>query len=137
MWRHIVQSVRARDRSAIGGFAVLSVILLLAALPSAAMGQSLMSEEKARQAIEDRYGVQVLRVEKADRDGIPVFVAKVMNPPGNYNEAFQVNMLVIDRRSGELVPQFRHGASGVSYPGDGPRQVPDDSGPALREGTFR
>ncbi len=36
-----------------------------------------------------------------------------MNPPGNFNEALQVNTLMVDRQTGELVPQFRHAPSGL------------------------
>lgn len=120
--------------------AVLAMLLLVTgmfAIPANVRAQSLMSEADARQAIMDRYGVDVLRIAEAERGGVPVFIMKVMNPAGNYNEAFQVNVLVMNRRNGELMPQFQHGVSGVTFPGDGPRQVDDDSGPALREGTFR
>lgn len=119
---------------------LLSLLMLavsMLSLPLAAHAQSLLSETDARQVIEERYGVEVLRIEKAENDGLPVFIMRVMNAAGDFNEAFQVNVLVMNRRNGELVPQFHHGASGATYPGDGPREVTDDSGPALRKGTFR
>lgn len=99
----------------------------------AVWAQSLITETDARHKIEERYSVEVLQVEESERDGVPVFVIRVMNSAGNYNEAFQVNVLVMDRRSGKLVSQFRHTATGVTGVADGPRAVEEDIGPALRE----
>ncbi|UCH74730.1 MAG: hypothetical protein JSU82_02425 [Rhodospirillales bacterium] len=113
-------------------FAVVAfaAVSLLAVGPVAA--QSLMSEAAARQALEAEYGVEVLRVEAGERDGVPVFFARVMNPAGNFNEAFQVNILVVDRRSGRLVRQFRHDNSGVQDTAGTRRDTNENSGPILR-----
>lgn len=94
--------------------------------------QALMSESAARAALEREYGVEVLRVEPGEQDGVPVFVMRVMNPGGNFNEAFQVNTLVMDRQTGRLVPQFRHGPSGVRGAGASSTGTNENSGPLLR-----
>lgn len=78
-----------------------------------AMAQANLSEDQASRMIEDKYGVQVVGIEAAAMDGRQVFIVRVMNPPGDFNEAFQVNTLVVDRGTGELVPQFRHAPSGL------------------------
>lgn len=101
----------------------------------AARAQSLLSEAEARQAIEDRYGVQVLRIEESERDGVSVFILKVMNPAGNFNEALVVSTLLMNRQNGQLISQFRHGRSGVIDSAGARREVREDSGPALRKGS--
>lgn len=104
--------------------------------PPAARAQSLLSEAEARQTIEDSYGVQVLRIEETERDGIPVFILKVMNPAGNFDEALQVSTLLMNRRNGLLMSQFRHGRSGVVDSAGARREVREDSGTALRKGSI-
>ena len=98
----------------------VAALALAVAIPSAARAQALMDEAAVRVALEDIYGVRVLRLEADYRDGVDVFVARVMNPGGDFNEAFQVSVLVVDRRTGMLVPQFRHAPSGIHDAG-GPR----------------
>jgi hypothetical protein len=100
---------------------------------SAAMAQSLITEAKARQEIEARYSVQVLRIQKAEEGKTPVFIIKVMNKAGNFNEAFQVNVVMMDRRTGKLIPQFQHTVSGTTGMGNGPRDIEENIGPSLRE----
>ena len=115
--------------------AILAAGVLQFARPAAA--QTLLSEAAARESIETAYGVQVLRIDAGEQDGAPVFVVRVMNPGGNFNEAFQVNVLVIDRRTGKLVPQFRHEASGVRDAAEGPNDTSENSGPILRRESVR
>lgn len=110
-------------------------VLLSATRPAAA--QILLSESAARTALEADYGVRVLRVDSDERDGVPVFVVRVMNPGGNFNEAFQVNVLVLDRRTAKLVPQFRHESSGVRDAAGVPDDANENSGPILRRGSVR
>lgn len=103
--------------------------------PPAAFAQSLMSDAEARRAIADSYGAEVLRVEATERDGVPVFILKVMNPAGDFDEAYQVNVLVMNRQTGQLVPQFRHRSSGATNSASGRRDVNENSGPVLRQGV--
>lgn len=99
---------------------------------SAAMAESLMTEAKARQEIEARYSVQVLGIQKATEGNTPIFIIKLMNKGGNFNEAFQVNTVAMDRRTGKLIPQFQHIDSGTTEMGSGPRQIDENTGPMLR-----
>jgi len=109
---------------------VLAVGLMVAGGPVSA--QTLLSESAVRAQIAADWGVRVLRVVADEQDGVPVFLVRVMNPGGNYNEAFQVNTLVVDRRTGKLVPQFRHGPSGVRGAGGVRGSSNENSGPVLR-----
>jgi len=97
------------------GMAVAAILML--GLGTPALAQTLMSEDQVRAAIAEKYGVEVLRIEAADIDGKPAFILRVMNPQGNFNEAFQVHMLAVDRSSGELIPQFRHKPAGYDLSG--------------------
>lgn len=85
-----------------------------------------------------RYGVQVLRVTPIERDGKNLFAVVVMNPGGNFNEAFQVTTLIVDADTGDLVTQFRDEATGFDLPEAADRQPPaDDGGAAIRRETFQ
>ena len=75
-----------------------------------------VSEAEATDKLETSYGVRVLKVRSGEIDGRKVWLVTVMNPGGNSNAAFQVNTLAVDKESGELVPSFRHGASGYVLP---------------------
>lgn len=114
---------------------ILAVAVVLPANPATA--QTLMSEAAARTALEEEFGVQVLRIDAGEQDGVPVFVVRVMNPGGNFNEAFQVTVLVFDRQTGKLVPQFRHEPSGVRDTAGAPNDANDNSGPILRRESVR
>ncbi len=118
----------------------LLAVAAVAAVVSAAtpsLAQGLMSESKARAAIEETYGVQVLSVEEIGKDGWQAFVVKVMNPPGDFDEAFQVNTLVIDRQTGLLVPQFRHLPAGHQMSAPSLGSAGEGSGEILRRGSIR
>lgn len=120
-----------RPRKVIGELCLVAAILV-AALPRPAAAQTLLSEAAARTALEREYGVEVLRITADEQDDIPVFLVRVMNPGGNFNEAFQVNTLVVDRKTGKLVPQFRHGASGTRDRSGTLRETSENVGPVLR-----
>ena len=115
---------------------VALALALAATMPFAAQGQTLMTEEAARAMLEETYGVEVLRI-AVDRDSVDIFVVRVMNPGGDFNEAFQVNVLVVDRRTGMLVPQFRHTPSGVRDTAGARRDAAEGSGPVLRRKSLR
>jgi hypothetical protein len=84
-----------------------------------------VSPDEVKQKIEKEYGVQVLKVTPADLDGKKVYDIRVMRKNGG-NGAFGITSLAVDAESGDLVPAFRHKASGYELPdqveGD-PRQV--------------
>ena len=103
-------------------------IALCLGLPwgSAAPAQDGLTPEAAAQQIATRFGVDVLKVTAAEYDGRPVYILTVMNPGGDSDGAFQVTRLMVDRSTGELVPQFRHEAGGYRLPGGaGPNDAID------------
>lgn len=82
---------------------------MMAALPAGAA----MSADEIKSRIEKEYGVRVLKVVPVEENGRMSFAVTVMNPGGDYNSAFMVTTLEVDAKTGELVPQFRHQASGI------------------------
>ena len=68
-----------------------------------------ISQDQAARQIASDYNVKVLRVKPGRIDGRAVWLVTVMNPGGNYNEAFQVSTLAVDQADGHLVPSFRNG----------------------------
>ncbi len=78
----------------------------------AAPGWAAMSPDQVAAAIAEAYGVTVLRVVPATDDGRSVFRLTIMNPGGDFDEAFQVNTLLVDADTGKLVSGVRHRASG-------------------------
>ncbi len=88
--------------------AVAALVPLLTGPASAAM-----SAAEVEAKVVEAYGVEVLKVRLAALDGRQVFLVTMMNPGGDFNEAFQVSTIAIDVESGEPVSGFRHRASGV------------------------
>jgi hypothetical protein len=114
------------------------LIALLALSGLAATPALALSPEAVAGAVAQRFGVTVLRVAPIERDGKPLYSVVVMNPGGNFNEAFKATTLVVDPDSGDLVPQFRQENSGYDLPAAPDRQPPgDDGGTAIRRETFR
>ena len=119
------------------GSRVLAAAILLGGVgltdPAAAI-----SEDEAARNVAEAYDVQVLRVVEDEIDGQAVWLVTVMKGGGDRNDAFQVSTLALDRQSGELVPSFRHRASGYDLPpkpasGDTESVRPD----AMRGGVWR
>ena len=71
-----------------------------------------MSVDAVKQKIEADYAVTVLRVKPMADDGRRVFAVTIMNPGGDFNEAFQVITIVVDAETGDLVLQYRQRAGG-------------------------
>lgn len=91
--------------------------LVMPSLAPRAWAQTELTPEAVKSQVAERFGVEVLRVTEAEENGRPIFVVTVMNPAGDYNGAFQVNRLAVDRATGELVSQFRHEAAGYVLSG--------------------
>ena len=70
------------------------------------------SKEQVRSSIEKTFGVKVLRIRDMLSEGRAAFAVTIMNPGGNFDEAFQVNTIVVDRATGKLISQFRHRGAG-------------------------
>ncbi|MCH8090883.1 MAG: PepSY domain-containing protein [Proteobacteria bacterium] len=92
-------------------FAVVVGLGAVLALPPPAIAALSANQVKAKVAKE--FGVKVLKVRPGKADGRKVFVVTVMNPGGDFNEAFQVSTIVVDVETGKLVSGFRHRASGL------------------------
>jgi len=116
----------------------LTIAASLAIAGFAANPTLALSPEAVAGAVAQRFGVTVLRVTPIERDSKPLYSVVVMNPGGNFNEAFKATTLVVDPETGELVPQFRQENSGYDLPASPDRQPPvDDTGTAIRRETFR
>ena len=86
---------------------VTAVALGLAAIASPALAQ--VSEAEVTSMVEDAYPVQVLKVEAAEVNGEAAWLVTMMNTGGNFNEAFAVNTIAVDRQTGELIPAYQSG----------------------------
>ncbi len=124
--------VKAMSRRLLAAFVVLGLTLAAAGGAEAAM-----SKDEIKAAIEKEYGVTVLRMQETEEDGRPAYRVTMMNAGGDFNDAFQVNQIVVDAETGRPIPAFRHRASGYRGPEaqieDTNRQRPD----ALRSGVWR
>lgn len=56
-------------------------------------------------------------MEKVTRDGRKLLAVTVLTPGGDFNDGYQANVLLVDAKTGRLLPQFRHHASGYSLDG--------------------
>jgi hypothetical protein len=90
---------------------------LLAGLVVSGNAVAQVTDQEAKRQIEESYDVEVLGVREGEIDGRAVWLVTVMLPPGDYNTAFMVSNLAIDRQTGDLVPSFRHRESGYDLPG--------------------
>lgn len=90
---------------------------LLAGLVFSANAAAQVTDGDAKRLVEESYDVEVLRVREGEIDGRAVWLVTVMMPQGDFNSAFMVSSLAIDRQTGDLVPSFRHRASGYDLPG--------------------
>jgi hypothetical protein len=76
--------------------------------------EAAMSAEDIGKAIAALFGVEVLRVVPAESDdGGAAYRVTFMNPGGDFNEAFQVNTILVDAVTGAPIIQFRHLPSGT------------------------
>ncbi len=88
--------------------------LLAAGLSFPLPALAAMNADQVKAKVAKAFGVKVLKVRPGKADGRKVFVVTVMNPGGDFNEAFQVSNIVVDVETGKLVPGFRHRASGIA-----------------------
>ena len=99
------------NRSIRRNAATLALCLAIAGLSTPAL--SAVSQMEASKMVAETFDVQVLRVRAGQVGDRRVWLITVMNRGGDFNTAFQVNTLAVDRETGGLVPAFRHGPSGV------------------------
>ncbi|MEN8197228.1 MAG: hypothetical protein ABFS30_12060 [Pseudomonadota bacterium] len=91
----------------------LGLAALLLSLPVA--GGSVRAEVgpiAVKNKIEAEYRVTVLKTTQVRHNGLKAYRLTVMNRGGDFNEAFQVNTLIVDAGTGRILSQFRHGSSG-------------------------
>jgi hypothetical protein len=85
-----------------------------------------VTPDEVKQKIEKAHPVQVLKVEPTDVDGRAAFSVRVMSKDTRTNGGFGVSTLTVDAETGQLIPAFRHQASGYTLPetvsGD-PREI--------------
>ncbi len=102
--RAVILGLRAIAVAALFGAALASV-----ASPAAAA----MSADQVKRQVETRYGVTVLRIKPVTEQGRSAYAVTIMNPGGAFDEAFQVNTLVIDAKTGRPIIQYRQGPRGL------------------------
>jgi hypothetical protein len=113
---------------------LLAALALAVLIATPALAQRLPAEEIGTR-IAETYGVEVLEVRTA---GPRAYEVRVMHPATAGNLAFRVETLVVDARTGELVPQFRHREAGYDLSAfEDRRKTLDASGAAIRRMTFR
>ena len=125
-------------------FRLLALSIALAFLAGAGVpttnAATKFSKEEAAVAkqLADAFNVQVLRIRSGEINGRPVYIVTVMNPAGDFNEAFQVTMLAVDKKSGALVSQIRQTSTGQRHTGaENRRSSVDASGIVIRQRTDR
>jgi hypothetical protein len=113
---------KGRLSKRVGGWRLAGLVALaLGAGVTTGPAQAQVSSDGAAQKVARTFDVDVLRVTPGMADGREVWLVTVMNPSGDFNEAFQVSVLSVDKATGALVPSFRHGPSGYAGPdGAGP-----------------
>lgn len=112
--------------------AIAAIVVVGLAMPAPAF--SATTADQAGKQVAKSFGVQVLKVRPGKIDGRKVFLVTVMNPKGDFNEAFQVSTLVVDAATGKLVSGFRHRPSGQDA-NQAPSYIPNrQKSESLREG---
>jgi len=114
-----------------GAIAALAAVALIASAAQA------VTPDEVKKRIEAALPVQVLRVQPAEIDGKPAFLVRVMNKAKGGNDAFSVTTLAVDGETGQLIPAFRHRASGYALSdswGSEPKEilVPENGGHTWR-----
>ncbi len=122
-------AIKCGFRQIVASVACTLFLILSTGLPAHAVN----ARDKAlAERIAKTYGVTVLKISNAEQDGSQVLLVTVMNPGGDFNEAFQVTNLVVDRQTGRLVSQFRHTPTGHRHAAPIARTVTETSGRARR-----
>ena len=94
-------------------FAAALGLAVIAATAVTTPAAAQVTAKQVSTAIAAEFGVRVLKIRKSRLDGAPVFLVTVMNPGGDFNEAFQITTMAVDVKTGKLVSGFRHLSSGL------------------------
>ena len=90
----------------------VAAMAMAAAIGVSSVADAQVTARQASRQFAATYGVQVLKVRTSKIDGKRVHVLTVMNPKGDFNEAFQVSTVAVDVKTGKLIAGFRHRRSG-------------------------
>ena len=104
----------------------MALCLAIAGLSTPAL--SAVSQSEAAKMVAQAFDVEVLRARAGQVDSRSVWLITVMNKGGDFNTAFQVNILAVDQATGKLVPAFRHRSSGYDLPAAAPGSERRDGG---------
>ncbi len=122
--RRILREVLAPDGLGKKVKPLLAITLLAAGLAlSPAAGAAELSAAEVGQRIAQAYPVKVLGVRTIEFDGKTAYAVTVMIKGGNFDDAFQVNTIVVDADTGKPIPVFRHRDSGYILPDAGDRET--------------
>ncbi len=113
-WNLLKDAIRRSPNRAFRPVAMMTMALLtVVCVGGPAHAQ--LTEQEIIGKIERDFGVQVLKVGPAKDMGRDVLAVTVINPPGNFNEALQVNTIAVDARSGNLVPVVAETPQGLRH----------------------
>lgn len=98
---------------------------------------AVVTADEASARIAAEFKVDVLRVKSDQIEGAAVWLITVMTPGGDSNDAFQINVLAVDKITGDLVPAFRHSVNGVKPDGGAASSRSDVNPDVLRSRTWR
>ena len=103
---------------------LLATTLLAAGLALSPVASAAeLSAAEVGQQIAQTYPVKVLSVRNIEFDGRTVYAVKVMTKGGDFDDAFQVNTIIVDADTGKPIPVFRHRDSGYILPDAGNRKT--------------
>jgi len=113
-WNLLKDAIRRSPNRASRPVAMMAMALLtMVGVGGPADAQ--MTKQEIIGKIERDFGVQVLKVGAAKGLGRDVLAVTVINPPGNFNEALQVNTIAVDAKSGNLVPVVAETPQGLRH----------------------
>jgi len=118
----------------------VAAITAAVGLAPAAIAAATFSPQEAALAkrLEATYGVKVLRIRLGESNGLSVYIVTVMKQGGDFNDAFQVTTLAVDRSSGALVSQYSQTPTGPQHSDAESRDPLDDEvGMTMRRQTER
>jgi hypothetical protein len=104
----------------------------LSALPAFAL-----TPDELGRKVAEQWQVDLVRVRPVTVEGQDGLAVTVMKPGGSFNGALGVATILVDPATGELMRQFRHGASGYSLPDTLPGPQPDIPGYVVRDRASR
>lgn len=113
-WNLLKDAIRRSPNRAFRPVAMMTMALLTV-VGVGGLAHAQLTEQEIIGKIERDFGVQVLKVGRAKDMGRDVLAVTVINPPGNFNEALQVNTLAVDVRSGNLVPVVAQTPQGLRH----------------------